>query len=218
MSLIIKNLSFFYDKQIILKQLNLNLPESSVSAITGNSGQGKTTLLRCISGLEAVTQGTIYWKKTQFNGSSTAIPPWKRNMSMVFQELALWPHICVKDHLQLVLKHQQAQQCDSSLSVEEILSEFEIDTLSQRYPAQLSLGQQQRLAIARALIADPALLLLDEPFSSLDERMTLKCWEYIHNWHTRVQSSILYVSHDLQYTIEQTGHIFHMSNGKLRKR
>ncbi len=215
MSLTINNLSFFYPEQAILRQLNLTLPTSSIAAITGHSGQGKTTLLRCIAGLEKPGHGSICWHKTQLNDDSLLVPPWQRNMSMVFQDLALWPHINIKEHLQLVLKYSQRRNSELPVIIDEILSAFEIDNLSNRYPAQLSQGQQQRLAIARAVINNPELLILDEPFSSLDERMIIKCWDYLLQWQNRLQSSILYVTHDLQYTIEQTHHVFHLDNGKL---
>ncbi|MCW8930561.1 MAG: ATP-binding cassette domain-containing protein [Gammaproteobacteria bacterium] len=217
MSLTIKNLSFFYEQQAILEQLDLSLPAASISAIIGHSGQGKTTLLRCIAGLEKPTNGTIHWQNNLLNTKSKCIPSWKRNMSMVFQDLALWPHIKVKEHLQLILKYNQNREVINPTAIDEILSTFEIEAMSHRYPAQLSQGQQQRLAIARAVISNPALLILDEPFSSLDERMTFKCWNYLLKWQDSVQSSILYVTHDLKHTIEQTSHIFNMENGKLRQ-
>ena len=107
MSLILQNLSFTHYQQTVFRNLNLCIPEASIVAIVGPSGTGKSTLLRCIAGLEQPNEGTIHWQEKILSDRFYSQPEWQRNISMVFQDLALWPHINVFEHLQLIHKHKK---------------------------------------------------------------------------------------------------------------
>jgi len=206
MSLVIQNLDYYYHNQSVLSRFNLKVEEDSITAITANSGIGKTTLLRCIAGLEKPNTGLIQWKDSIYFDSYHWIPPWERNLNMVFQDIALWPHATVSEHLDFVIKYSKNIKRPFLKSCE-LLNAFEMGGLTERYPAQLSGGQQQRLAIARAILTNPELLLLDEPFSALDEDITIKIWQYLLELKREQGTTIIYAAHNMQHTLEHTDEI-----------
>lgn len=160
----LENISFSYDnKTKVLEHFNLEVEEGEVLAIKGPSGCGKSTILRLIAGLESVQTGTI-----KLDGNDiTKIPTNKRNIGFVFQSLAIFPHLTVRKNIEFGLKNMTKSEKDAL--VEDIAEKVDIKEMLDRYPHQISGGQKQRVAIARSLIVKPKVLLLDEPFTALDE-------------------------------------------------
>lgn len=164
MKLEIKNLNFSYEnnEEKIFKDFNFSAEKGEISAILGSSGCGKSTLLRIISGLEENAQGFIKVGDHIFQNESTFIPTEKRNIGFVFQDYALFPFMTIEQNIRFGMKTK------SSDKVNYLLNLTHLNGLEKRYPHELSGGQQQRAALARTLASEPKLLLMDEPFSSLD--------------------------------------------------
>lgn len=163
----------------------------TVALIRGPSGCGKTTLLRVIAGLNRATTGCLHWRGRCWADASTWIPPWKRNISMVFQDGALWSHLNVGQHLALA----GARPGDPEFQ-REVLERLQLTDLTRARPNELSGGQQQRLGIARAVCAKPELLLLDEPLSAVDQSLRRQVWEALMDWRRRLRQTVLIVTHE----------------------
>lgn len=156
----VKNVFKKYREIDALKDVSFKVNKNILLTILGPSGSGKTTLLRLIAGLERPDKGKILLDGKIVSTPSKIVLPYKRKISMIFQNLSLWPHMTVEQHLNFVLK--------DSKKIENILDKVKLTGFKKRYPHQLSGGEKQRLAIARALITEPSYLLMDEPFSHLD--------------------------------------------------
>ncbi len=186
----IENLTFKYDKEIILNDFNLIINKGECLGIKGKSGSGKTTLLRLIAGLEDVQSGKIF-----INGKDvTRVPAYKRNVGFIFQSFALFPHITVKKNILFGVKHLPREEREEKLH--EITKLFEINDYLDRYPHEISQGQRQRVAVSRALICNPDVLLFDEPFSSLDSDIKQKMRLEIRNIINDLIITSIMVSHD----------------------
>lgn len=155
----IENISFSYDRLPILSNFNLQVDDHEIVALVGASGQGKSTLLRIICGLEKEQSGTITLNNQCISGDSY-VPPNKRNVGLVFQDYALFPHLNVENNI--------GYASNDKTLVSQLIADFGLTGLEKVSISTLSGGQQQRVAIARSLAAKPKLLLLDEPFSNLD--------------------------------------------------
>lgn len=160
----LKNINFSYDKSTpVLVDFNLTVSKGDVVAIKGPSGCGKSTILRLIAGLEQIQSGEI----SIDNVDITSIPTNKREIGFVFQSLAIFPHLSVRRNIEFGL--QNISKLERINLVNDIAKKIEIEAILDRYPHQISGGQKQRVAIARSLIVKPKVLLLDEPFTALDE-------------------------------------------------
>lgn len=176
--------------------LDIGAGESVV--VLGRSGSGKTTLLRLIAGLEAPARGSIW-----LDGSCVAdrarniVPPHARHVGLVFQDLALWPHLTVRDNLEFVATSVGSAKLQRSETVLSMLALCRVDrSLVDRYPHQLSGGEQQRVALARALVGSPRLLLLDEPLSSLDPELRAGLRAELRTLQRQLRLTTIYVTHD----------------------
>ncbi|MDX1351691.1 MAG: ABC transporter ATP-binding protein, partial [Thiomicrorhabdus sp.] len=150
----------------IFDQLSLTLQDGEIGCLLGPSGCGKTTLLRCIAGLKTIDSGLIQLGERTLSQSGYSLPTEQRNIGVVFQDYALFPHMTIEQNIRFGIKHLTNKEQKSRLK--SLLDLVGLGHVEQRYPHELSGGQQQRIALARALAPKPAALLLDEPFSGLD--------------------------------------------------
>lgn len=179
----VDNISAGYDSRNIIEGLSFHVNRGEIVSLLGASGCGKTTVLRAVAGFEAVRSGEIQIDDRTASGNGFNLPPEKRSVGMVFQDYALFPHLSVADNLAFGLNKVSAQ--DRRYRVKSLLSAVGLPGLGERFPHELSGGQQQRVALARALAPQPALLLMDEPFSNLDvelrERLSLEVRDILKN-------------------------------------
>jgi ABC-type Fe3+/spermidine/putrescine transport system ATPase subunit len=194
--------------------LDINAGESIV--VFGPSGCGKTTLLRLIAGLESPDEGDI-WLDGQHvaGGGRNLMPPHARGLGMVFQDLALWPHLMVREHLHFVLRATHVPKNAWPERVRETLTLVRIETLADRYPHQLSGGEQQRAALARTLVVRPRALLLDEPFSSLDEDLRIWLRDELIRVQRSLQLTMLSVTHHRDDAYALADRIIRMRHGQI---
>jgi molybdate transport system ATP-binding protein len=198
----------------MLLDVHLNFEKRKFISICGKSGAGKTTLLKILAGLIEPEEGSIktgdsIWfdKNKKIN-----ISPQKRKIGFAFQDYALFPNMTVKENLEFVTPEKQ-----NNKRIKEILDTTGLMALASRFPSTLSGGQQQRVALARALVREPELLLLDEPFSSLDNEMRLRLQEEIAGIHRNFGLTTVLVSHDLSELYKLSDHIVEIDLGKIIK-
>lgn len=194
----LKNINKYYGKNHILKNLNLTIEDGDFITLLGPSGCGKTTTLRVISGLEQPQTGTIYMDDKEIVNAEDAffLDPSERNLNLVFQSYALWPHMTVFENVAFGLKLKKEKKMIIEEKVMDALKQMQIEKYAQRYPSELSGGQQQRVAIARAIVSNPEFLLLDEPLSNLDAKLRVDMRSELKRLHEDSKSTIIYVTHD----------------------
>lgn len=194
--------------------LDFNINKGAFISVYGNSGVGKTSLLQMIAGLLKADAGEIVSNgKTWYDSKrSISLKPQQRSVSYVFQEYALFPNMTVRENLAFALEKNQ----DSAI-VDELIAITELDQLQNKKPKQLSGGQQQRVALARALVRKPDILLLDEPFSALDQNIKLKLQDYILKIHKHYNLCCILVSHDRQAHIKLSERVLFIENGMITK-
>ena len=179
------DVEFKIDSSLILRGVSLNIPAGHFYGIVGPSGAGKTTMLRLLAGLDEMTNGSINF----YDQNNQLITRAKQTVSLLFQSLALWPHITVKQHIELVIASSRGQ-----FHSEEVLIESGIPkSLWYRYPHQLSAGESQRVALARAIATQPALLLVDEPLVNVDPPLRSHIQLLLRNIHNKFNITIVYV-------------------------
>lgn len=217
----IKNVNKNYGSFNALRQINLDIKEGEFVAILGPSGCGKTTLLRLLAGFDSPSSGDVWMNHKLIANSTFFLPPEKRNIGMVFQSFALWPHMNVRDHIRFPLKHHQflSEELKPSIDhrVDEVLKMVDMHHLGERMPSELSGGQKQRVALARAIAPKPALLLMDEPLSSLDAELRMGMRKEIQQLHQVTKASIVYVTHDQSEALAMADKIVVMNKGKIEQ-
>jgi len=193
----LRNVSLSYEKNIILKDINLTVLDGERLVILGSAGSGKTSLLRLIAGFNTPASGEILIDGNIVSREGKLIvPPDKREVSMVFQDLALWPHMNVYENIALGLKIRKIPRHIREEKVREMLSVVSLSGYEKRNIEQLSGGQQQRIALARALILSPKVLLMDEPLSSLDRTLNKKLRKEIIRLQEKFGFTLVYVTHN----------------------
>lgn len=200
-------------------ELDLELEEGEFLALLGPSGCGKTTTLRCVAGLERPGHGRItIGERTVFDSHDRINePPDRRQIGMVFQSYALWPHMTVRKNIAYPLRARRRRDLIAAGRVEDVARLVECEALLNRYPAQLSGGQQQRVALARALAAEPALILFDEPLSNLDARLRDQMRTELHRLHRSRPFTAIYVTHDQTEALALGQRIAIMRAGKIEQ-
>ncbi len=179
-------------QRLLLKELNLQVPQGQTVALLGPSGSGKSTLLKIIAGLEAPDAGRVL-----FDGQDiTNLPPEQRQFALMFQDFALFPHLSVQDNVAFGLVEQGQRRATARAQAVEMLQRFGLAAHTGARVWQLSGGEQQRVALARALITAPRLLLLDEPFSALDADLRLSLRAEFQQRITASGMAVLWVTHD----------------------
>ena len=213
----IKNVSKSFGDNTVLHDFSQVFADGEFVTLLGPSGCGKTTMLRMIAGFEKPTTGEIYVGETLVSGDKTFLPPEKRNMGMVFQSYAVWPHMNVYDNVAYPLTIKRMNKTDMKKKVEKVLSIVHLGHYAQRYPNQLSGGQQQRVALARALVAEPNLLLLDEPLSNLDAKLRESMRFEIKEIQQSLGIAVVYVTHDQTEAMAMSDRIFLINRGVVQQ-
>jgi iron(III) transport system ATP-binding protein len=175
--------------------VSLRVEEGEAVALFGPSGSGKTTVLRIVAGLERPDSGCVILRGRPVSGDGVLVPPNERKIGMVFQDLALWPHMSAERHLDFVLKGREKSRERRKERIDELIRTFELAHRRQAYPSGMSGGEQQRLAIARALATNPSILLLDEPLANLDETLRGKVIAELLRLKRESGVSILFTTH-----------------------
>ena len=188
----IKNINVSYGTNHVLKDVNLTIHNKDFYTFLGPSGCGKTTLLRLIAGFEKSQSGELYIAGQEVSNSN----PWERDVGMVFQNYALWPHMTVYKNVSFGLEEKKIPKDEIDQRVKEILALVDLQDLSKRYPYQLSGGQQQRVALARTLVVKPKVLLLDEPLSNLDAKLRVQMRKELLDLHNQLGITTIFVTHD----------------------
>jgi iron(III) transport system ATP-binding protein len=194
--IVVENVQKNYGKLRTLAGVTFELLPQEILALMGPSGSGKTTLLRLVAGFEKPDGGTVYVDGIEVSGASAFVPPHKRKLSMVFQDLALWPHMSVSEHLEFVLQKNGMTKSARKDEIDRILQNVCLEDFGGRYPHQLSGGEKQRLAIGRALASSPSYLLMDEPFSHLDDRLKEELQQLLLSLSQKTRIGTIYVTHD----------------------
>lgn len=204
-----------------LKSVSLTVQPGEFVAILGPSGCGKTTLLRLLGGFESLHSGEIRINGKKVSDKKFILPPEQRNIGMVFQSFALWPHMNVREHLIFPIRHHRFISAEikrnENKQIEEVLSLTGLDNLGKRMPHELSGGQKQRVALARAIVAKPELLLMDEPLSSLDAELRMNMRREIQRIHRITRTTILYVTHDQAEALAMANRIVIMKDGEIQQ-
>lgn len=211
MSLRITELSVDLQKNSILKHINLEINTGEFISLLGASGCGKTTLLKSIAGLLDVKEGDI-----QINGKSIMKqPPEKRGTVIVFQDLRLFPHMTVEQNIGFTMDIKKVSKEIKKKRVAELLHAVQLEGFEKRKIREMSGGQKQRVALARALAADPKILLLDEPFSSLDENLRCEMAELVRKLHREMGLTVVMVTHDKEEAMKVSDYIALMKDGEV---
>jgi len=202
-----------------LREATFSLERGTFFTLLGPSGCGKTTTLRCIAGLETANEGEInFGERPVFDArNGINVPPNKRRIGMVFQSYALWPHMTVRKNIGYPLKARRVDKVTAKTWVEETAALVDCSPLLERYPGQLSGGQQQRVAVARGLVARPDLVLFDEPLSNLDARLRDQVRTEIHELHSRLGFTAVYVTHDQSEALALGDRLAIMHSGKIEQ-
>ncbi len=212
----IDSLTKFYNGETVLDNISLDIAEGQRLVILGPSGCGKTTILRLIAGFITPEKGSIRLEeKVVSQNARILIPPEQRNIGMVFQDLALWPHLSVKGNIAFGLKAKGEEKAERERRIRDILNLAGLDGFEQRKPAELSGGQQQRVALARALVLHPKVLLMDEPLSSLDPELNLRLSKELLSMQERLGFTLLYVTHDRQEAFSIASRVIIMNKGRI---
>ena len=183
---------YYNQKEPLIRNLNFSVSKGDIVSFVGESGSGKTTFLKCLAGLEIINSGSIELNNNILNNKKIFIPPNKRKIGFVFQDYPLFPHLNVLENISINLEKKFFSKIDYMLSL------TNLKDLCSRYPDQLSGGEQQRVCLARALVREPDLLLLDEPFSNLDSNIKNTIQEQIHKIIKKTNTTTILVTHDIK--------------------
>ncbi|MCA0448182.1 MAG: ABC transporter ATP-binding protein [Proteobacteria bacterium] len=197
--------------------LSLDFKEGEFIALLGPSGCGKTTTLRAIAGFVEPTGGRIELGGRTLFGAGAAVPPEQRQMSMIFQSYAIWPHMDVFENVAFGLRLRDLPKAEVERRTRRILEIVHLDHLAQRLPAELSGGQQQRVALARAIVVEPKVLLLDEPLSNLDANLREEMRFEIRRLHDEFGITSVYVTHDQTEAMVTADRIVVMNKGRIEQ-
>ncbi|MFT4927423.1 MAG: iron(III) transport system ATP-binding protein [Phenylobacterium sp.] len=222
--MVVSNLHYSYQSKDIFDDLSVTVGHDQILCLLGASGCGKTTALKAMAGLLPTQSGEIHISDKLVNGEGVFVPPEERNIGMIFQDYALFPHLTVADNIAFGLKHNKQDAQADKLSktaltarVNELLDLVKLDNLAERYPHQLSGGQQQRVAIARALAYSPQLLLLDEPFSNIDPQVRHTLIAEIRQILKSQKMSAVFVTHSKEEGFAFADQMAVMNNGRIEQ-
>ena len=198
---------------VVIPPFSLSIEEGEFLTLLGPSGCGKTTLLRMIAGFEEPTSGEIYLEGKPLS----QVPPYQRDMNMVFQQYALFPHMTVEQNILFGLKMKKVDAAEQKRRLEQVLHYVQLGELRKRLPRQLSGGQQQRVAIARAIVNNPKVLLLDEPLGALDYQLRKSLQLELKNLQKNLGITFIYVTHDQEEAMAMSDRIAVMNKGRIEQ-
>ncbi len=211
--ILLQNLRKTYDETEAVSGINLDIEHNEFVVLVGPSGCGKTTTLRMIAGLEEITGGEIFIGDRLINN----VPPKDRDIAMVFQNYALYPHMTVEQNMSFGLRLRKFSQADIEQRVKHAADILNIGELLARRPKQLSGGQRQRVAMGRAIVRNPEAFLFDEPLSNLDAKLRVQMRTEIKKIHRRVQTTVVYVTHDQVEAMTLADRIVVMNHGLIEQ-
>ena len=212
-SVVLENVSLAFGSHRVLEDVSLEIRPGELFAFLGPSGSGKSTLLRIIAGFGPRPGGRVL-----IGGDDVAhLPPWKRNVGMVFQNYALWPHMSVRRNVAFGLEERRVPRSEIRSRVEEALSLVGLLELADRRPSQLSGGQQQRVALARTLVVEPRVLLLDEPLSNLDANLRVRMRRELRELQRRLGITTVFVTHDQEEANTMADRMAVLNEGYLQQ-
>ncbi len=202
-----------YDTTRIIEGLNLDIQDGEFVVLVGPSGCGKSTLLRMVAGLEPINEGDLVIGGTRAND----LPPQKRNISMVFQSYALYPHLTARDNIAYGPKIRGESAAAIKTKIDKAATILNLHGYLDRYPRQLSGGQRQRVAMGRAIVREPSVFLFDEPLSNLDAKLRVQMRAEIKSLHARLGTTIIYVTHDQVEAMTMADRIVVMNGGRIEQ-
>lgn len=209
----VKSISCRYSKEIVLNKLSFHVNAGQIACLLGPSGCGKTTALRAIAGFESISEGEIHLRGQRVSSSTNTQAPEKRQLGMVFQDYALFPHMNLADNISFGLRSESASERHTRVA--ELLDTVGLPDYQGRYPHELSGGQQQRIALARALASKPDLILMDEPFSNLDVELREQLSHDVRKILKSLGTSAIIVTHDQQEAFALADVIGIMQKGQI---
>jgi iron(III) transport system ATP-binding protein len=213
----VENLTKRYGKNVVLDDVSFSVEDGELVTLLGPSGCGKTTTLLSIAGFVQPDRGVIRCEATTFVDPSAkiAVPAERRNLGIVFQSYAIWPHMTVADNVAFPLKLRKTPKQIRRLKVVEALELVELPDLAGRYPHELSGGQRQRVALARALVYRPSVLLLDEPFSNLDAKLRERARSWLKDLQRSLGITTIFVTHDREEALSMSDRLLVMRSGRI---
>lgn len=211
----LKGVSYAFGDNRVLNDIDLHIDAGSVVALLGPSGCGKSTLLRLLAGLTFPAQGEIHFGDRLVAKAGWSLPPEARDIGMVFQDYALWPHMTVAQNVAFPLKMRNIPRQERDTRVAKALARVGLSDFADRKPAGLSGGQQQRVALARAIVAEPRVLLFDEPLSNLDSELRETLCQEMAVLLRQLGTTAVYVTHDRREAELLADRIVHLSAGSV---
>ena len=202
-----------YGKNVVIENLSAQVKPGEFFTLLGPSGCGKTTLLRMIAGFNTIEGGEIKFDDRVINN----LPPHKRNIGMVFQNYAVFPHMSTRENIAFGLKERKVREPELSNRVNEVLDKVQIRELAERMPSNMSGGQQQRIALARAMVINPDVLLFDEPLSNLDAKLRAQMRTELSKLHKKLGTTFIYVTHDQTEAMTMADRIVVMKDGFIQQ-
>ena len=214
---VFENLSKKYKSNLVLDNFNLEVKSGELIALLGPSGCGKTTTLQLLTGFISPDKGKILVDDRVISSPAQVLPPEKRNMSLIFQSYAIWPHLSVFENVAFGLKLKKISKKEVKERVFQALALVHLEKLAFRYPNELSGGQQQRVALARAIVVEPSILLLDEPLSNLDANLREIMRNEILALHEKLKLTTVYVTHDQKEALALADRVVVMKDGQIQQ-
>ncbi|RXT08954.1 ABC transporter ATP-binding protein [Ammoniphilus sp. CFH 90114] len=209
----LKNIQKRFNNQAVVKDFNLQIEQGEFISFLGPSGCGKTTTLNMVAGFLEPDEGELLIKGKKMNG----VPPYKRELGMVFQTYSLFPHMTIEENIGYGLKFRKVPKSEMKDRIQKVLELIKLPHVADRFPKQLSGGQRQRIAIARALVIEPSLLLLDEPLSNLDAKLRHELRNELKRLHQEIGVTTIFVTHDQEEALSLSDRIVVMSHGNIEQ-
>ena len=213
----IQHVTKAFGPAVVLEDFNATFENGEFITLLGPSGCGKTTMLRIVAGFEKPTSGSVLFDDKIVSSDKVFLPPEKRDIGMVFQSYAVWPHMTVFENVAYPLTIKKVDKATIKQKVDKVLSAVHLTQYADRIPSQLSGGQQQRVALARALVAEPALLLLDEPLSNLDAKLRESMRFEIKEIQKDYGITVMYVTHDQTEAMAMSDRIVVINRGVIQQ-